>query len=261
MKAVGRFPFGHPVRIVAQEDRTPKRVFVLGVYASAVHARWVGNDSEEIVKALAIASEPEVFWRGEGAAEIVQTVSIPGELGRLEVASRRFNGPSGVALDELLLAPLGLTRDEAWLCDLVPHSCLNSGQKRAIKRAYQPLVRRFGLPEVSVPEVPHRFTDERRRGAILGEMQESQAEILIVLGDQPIKWFLRFHATHWRRLSDFGSDAESYGRMHQITIEGGPKWVLPLAHPRQVAKLGRFSKKWFWLHQSWLEERASSLLG
>ena len=58
MREIGTFPFGEPVRIVAQEDRTPKRVFVLGVYASAVHARWVGVDGKGIIKALAVASEP-----------------------------------------------------------------------------------------------------------------------------------------------------------------------------------------------------------
>ena len=34
------FPFGETVKRLVQEDRTPKKVFVLGVYASAVHARW-----------------------------------------------------------------------------------------------------------------------------------------------------------------------------------------------------------------------------
>lgn len=35
------FPFGEELKPVLQQDRTPKKVFVLGVYASAVHARWV----------------------------------------------------------------------------------------------------------------------------------------------------------------------------------------------------------------------------
>jgi hypothetical protein len=37
-----RFPFGEVVRPVVQQDRRAKSVFVLGVYASAVHARWPG---------------------------------------------------------------------------------------------------------------------------------------------------------------------------------------------------------------------------
>ena len=39
------YPFGETVRRLVQQDRTPKQVFVLGVYASAVHARWKkGNE-------------------------------------------------------------------------------------------------------------------------------------------------------------------------------------------------------------------------
>ena len=35
-----QYPFGEKVHRLVQEDRSPKRVFVLGVYASAVHAKW-----------------------------------------------------------------------------------------------------------------------------------------------------------------------------------------------------------------------------
>ena len=35
------YPFGEVVHRLVQQDRTPKKVFVLGVYASAVHARWM----------------------------------------------------------------------------------------------------------------------------------------------------------------------------------------------------------------------------
>ena len=260
MKAIGTFPFGQPVHILVQEDRTPNQVFVLGVYASAVHARWVGNDNREIVKALAVASEPEIFWRGEDAASIIRGISIPGSLGRLEASSRQFNGLSGIALDEFFLTPLGLKRSDAWLCDLVPHSCMNPAQQKAIERSYLPLVQQYQLPKVSVPRVPRNLSDESRRQAILEEIQESNADVLILLGDQPIKWFLYFHDARWRCLSDFGSEPQSYGRLHDVTIAGKKMRVLPLAHPRQVAKLGRSSPAWYRLHQFWLNEYASELL-
>jgi hypothetical protein len=78
MSALGTFPFGQPVKVVAQQDRGPKRVFVLGVYASAVHARWVGADGKkDVVKALAVASEPYIFWRGDGAEKIIRGIAIP----------------------------------------------------------------------------------------------------------------------------------------------------------------------------------------
>ena len=65
MSNVGTFPFGQPVLRVVQRDRGPKRVFVLGVYASAVHARWIGPDGRQRIGAVAVASEPEIFWRGD----------------------------------------------------------------------------------------------------------------------------------------------------------------------------------------------------
>jgi hypothetical protein len=49
---LGTFPFGQPVRKVEQMDRSSKKVFVLGVYASAVHAKWIGSDGKEKVRAL-----------------------------------------------------------------------------------------------------------------------------------------------------------------------------------------------------------------
>ena len=58
-----QYPFGQEVRRLVQEDQTPKKVFVLGVYASAVHARWIRN-GKTICNALSVASEPRIFWDG-----------------------------------------------------------------------------------------------------------------------------------------------------------------------------------------------------
>ena len=255
-QSIGIFPFGQPVQVLVQEDRSPKQVFVLGVYASAVHARWVGNDNKVIVKALAVASEPEIFWRGDDAETIIRNITIPDGLGILEAASRQFNGPSGMALDDYFLNPLGLSRDDAWLCDLVPHSCMNQQQKDAIERSYIPLMQQNNLPEPSLPNVPSKLSDETRRSEIFDEIHESKADILILLGDQPIKWFLQFYDSRWQRLSDFGDDPKSYGQLHDVNIGGKMMRVLPLAHPRQVARLGLSSQHWHSLHQSWLQEYA-----
>ena len=40
MNSIRVFPFGELVRVVQQQDCRPKKAFVLGVYASAVHACW-----------------------------------------------------------------------------------------------------------------------------------------------------------------------------------------------------------------------------
>jgi uracil-DNA glycosylase len=260
MTNLGTFPFGQPVRAVVQENRKPKRVFVLGVYASAVHARWIGPDGKEVVRALAVASEPRIFWRGEDAASIIERIRIPGALGHLVPADRRFNGPSGIVLDKDILNPLGLSRGETWLCDLVPHSCMNAGQKKAIEREYLPSIEQYDLPEATVPPVPKKLSDESRRHSILEELQESQAEFLILLGDQPIRWFLAHYDNRKKKLSCFGEQPNSYGGLHEVQIGSLNLQVLPLAHPRQIARLGRSSLSWFELHQHWLDSVAPTLL-
>ena len=102
-----RFPFGEVLHPLTQQDKTPKQVFVLGVYASAVHARWK-RGNKTICQALAVASEPRIFWDGneEEAKEIIGRIHIPAEVGTLEPATKHLNGPSAKVLDENILAPL-----------------------------------------------------------------------------------------------------------------------------------------------------------
>lgn len=255
-----QFPFGQPVKKVVQNDRIPEQVFVLGVYASAVHAKWIDSEGKSVVTALAVASEPYIFWKGDHAQNIIEHIPIPSENGKLLPAHQQFNGPSGIALDELILEPLGLKRENSWLCDLVPHSCVNSSQKKAIERAYLPIAERYGLPEPSVSTVPSKLSNEIRRTEIMTKLFESEAKTLILLGDQPIKWFLQYYDSRWKKLSDFGNDGKHYGKPWTIKISGNEITILPLAHPRQIAKLGRSSAKWYTLHQEWLGKYAGKAL-
>lgn len=253
-----RYPFGHPLEIVEQTDRTPKRVFVLGVYSSAIHARWIGPNGRTRVNALAIASEPYIFWRGERAdtQKAIDALRIPSELGRLEPAEDALNGPSGRAIDDLYLAPLGFKREDAWLCDMYPASACNPSQQRAIDRAYEPIREKFGLPLASIPAVPKDFLGYERKEGILQEIEESKPELLVLLGDIPIKQFLRRVSTvKAKRLADFGLTADTYGRPHEVTVAGRTMEVLPLVHPRQAAALGRSSEKWGALHAGWVKGR------
>jgi len=259
LKSIGTFPFGQLVQEVVQKDRTPKNVFILGVYASAVHAHWVDTSEKTIVNALAVASEPYIFWHGENAESIIQKIAIPKELGKLTPAKQDFNGPSGLALDNLILNPLGLDRPDVWLCDLVPHSCVNLSQSKAIERAYLPIASKYGLAEHTVPPVPNPLTDEDRRKAISDEIIESEAKVLILLGDKPLQWFLTYFDNRWRKLSDFGRDNRAYGQLHNARVGSKGIKILPLAHPRQIAKLGQSSAVWYDVHKNWLEKSANNV--
>jgi uracil-DNA glycosylase len=257
----GVYPFGSQLRAVVQDDRSRKRIFVLGVYASAVHAKWIGPDGRVLIRALAVASEPVIFWDGHDAAKAVAAVNVPAAAGRLIPAEAALNGPSGRSLDADYLAPLGSSRRDAWLCDMVPHTCLNPSQAAAIAREYEPRRHRLGLPAVALPPVPRVFADESRRAEILAEVDEARPDVLVLLGDKPIKDFLLALDRRWKKLADFGTTSGEYGRLRQIEIRSRRLNVLPLAHPRQVSRLGTHSSVWQQLHARWTTETAWHLLG
>ena len=256
---VGTFPFGQPIQHVVQTDRSPKRVFVLGVYASAVHARWRGARGERLADGLAVASEPYIFWRGDGTEKILSKIKVPRGAGRLEPSASDFNGPSGRSIDEDYLEPLGLTRANAWLCDLVPHSCMNERQKKAIKRSYEPRTEEFGLPPVNWPPIRSKWANDARRQEIAAELRESAAKVVITLGNSPLKWFGTAYGSE-HSLGAYGRNASSYGRVRDILIEGRTLRLLPLVHPRQAAGLKPFNPTWNALHASWKKQIAPVLL-
>ena len=245
------FPFGSPVKKVEQKDRSPKDVFVLGVYASAVHAKWINEAGKLAVRALAVASEPEIFWRGDThqALNIIESIKLPKGCGKLLPADEQFNGPSGRSLDDLFLHPLGSSREKAWLCDLLPYARLNPGQKTALFREYEPLVKAGNLPKVSLAEVPKKFADDQRIKEITKELMESKAKTIITLGDVPIREFMAKESdSKILTLRGLGE----YGIERTVIIAGQMfKWIA-LVHPRQAGKLGLNSAEWEQKHLAWM---------
>jgi hypothetical protein len=142
----------------------------------------------------------------------------------------------------------------------VPYSCLNPKQNGAIQRAYEPRRTALALPEVNLPRVPRRFADDARRGAVLREIDEANPEVLMLLGDQPVRAFLASFDSRWKKLADFGATADTYGRLHEVSLTSRRLKVLPLAHPRQASGLGAHSESWRSLHTSWKRDRAPGLL-
>ena len=246
------FPFGEVLHRLEQEDKTPKKVFVLGVYASAVHARW-RNGNKIYCQALAVASEPRIFWDGneEEAKAIISKIRIPRELGVLEPAGRHLNGPSAKVLDEHILALLGYTRKDAWLCDLLPETRLNPSQIKVLQNSYEPEMEKFHLNRVTIPSRPVTFCDQKRCTEILQELEQSKADLLVLLGDIPIKQFLKKVAdVEYTSLQEY-VDKYGYGNCSETIVGNRKIEVLPLAHPRQIGGLGRHIKKWSQEHLAW----------
>jgi hypothetical protein len=251
-----QFPFGQPLLSVKQSDKTPKEAFVLGVYPSAVHARWVGPSGKQIVSAFAVSNEPVPFWTGRNVKEIINQISIPKALGRLEVPKNpMLNGPSGKVLDTLILGPLGFNRANSWLCDLLPESRVNLSQREAIRRKYDPIAERYGLPKASIPSYNHKeLVLNDRISEILKELKDSKADTIILLGDLPIRYFLRKVSTlPHKKLSDFCD----YGKPITTLIAGKEYKIIALCHPRQAGKLGLSSTKWFEKHALWVDKLRS----
>lgn len=252
-----QFPFGGKLKNVIQTDRGPKKVFILGVYASAVHARWVGENGKEKVRALAVASEPCIFWRGdrEEAEKIISRIDMPPGLGRLVPAAPKLNGPSGRALDELYLKRLALDRSDAWLCDLVPHACMNNGQAAALAREYEPIRAKYGLNEVTVPGFSpndEQLFSAKRAAAILAELEESQARLIVTLGDLPIRHFINRFAPAYKKLTDLVPEPRLYGRKVKIQINQREYCLLPLVHMQHAGMLGKGIQSWAETHQAWM---------
>lgn len=246
------FPFGQKLHPLVQEDQSQKEVFVLGVYASAVHARWK-KDGRIICQALAVASEPRIFWDGdpEEARAIIGAIALPKELGTLEPAGRQLNGPSAKVLDDNILAPLGYTRKDAWLCDCLPETRLNPSQVKALQEKYNPLIEKYALNPVTIPRRPNAFCDQARSAEITEELLRSQAKLLVLLGDIPIAQYLKKVADiPYSSLGEY-VQLYGYGTRTEVTIHGKTIQVLPLAHPRQVGALGTHSEKWFQMHKNW----------
>ena len=247
-----QFPFGQTLRPLVQEDTTPKKVFVLGVYASAVHARWKRN-GQVICQALAVASEPRIFWDGnpEEARKIIQSIAVPPQLGTLEPAGQNLNGPSAKVLDEHILAPLGYTRQDAWLCDCLPETRINASQAKVIQERYNPLIEQYGLNPVTIPNRPSAFCNKKRALEITEELMQSEAELLILLGDIPIAQYLNKVADVPYSTLGAYVDLYGYGNATDAVINGTTIKVLPLAHPRQIGALGTHSEKWHMMHRQW----------
>ena len=149
--------------------------------------------------------------------------------------------------------PLGLSREECWLCDLVAYSMLNPGQEEALRRN-EDLFEKFKLkkPSMRSADKANRIIDDIRRNEIVSEIKKSEAKYLITLGNEPLVNFVKEYNPDIKPLNL----KEEYGYIQDMTIEGYSLKLIPLVHPRQAGKLGRYSPEWYDIHSEWKRNTA-----
>jgi hypothetical protein len=244
----GHFIFGSPIEKIVQKDRTPKKCFVLGKYPSAVHARFVSNTYK--CNALAVKSEPYIFWKGDGAEEIICDINnkVPKNYGEFVLPDNRFNGPTGNTLDEKYLGPLKYNRKDAWLCDLVPYFMVNkNGDQHNAQNGFNEYFKDF--PEIAseIPMVSNNINEIPVK-EILDELEESKADTIILLGQDAIEWFLcKVSDCKNKKLKDF----QPYGVIRTFNFVNSKEYnVYPLVHPHLLEKN---TKYWAETHYKWIK--------
>ncbi|MBQ4100366.1 MAG: hypothetical protein IJC83_02335 [Oscillospiraceae bacterium] len=246
------FPFGQEVCAVEQQDKSPKKVFVLGADAGAVYAKWE-KDGQIICQSIAVASEPNIYWDGnlDEAKQIIDAISIPSEAGVLTPSSEQLDGACAKVLCDNILKPLGLTFNDVWLCNCMPEARLTPNQLKIVNEIYNPLVAQYGLNKASVPARPFILCDSARSEQITYELVQSHADTLILLGDTPISQYLKKVADiSYSTLGEYYR-LYGYGVTTDVTIGGKNFKILPLVHPRQIGALGTCNKRWFNIHKEW----------
>jgi hypothetical protein len=255
---IGTFPFGSLVQKVTQKELTPKPVFVLGVYGSSVLAQFKPHDSKNSIRYLPVDNEPEIFWSGgqENVRKIITKINVPKIAGKLTPELSTANGILGRSFDKYYLHPMKLQRSNVWICNLIPHVVINKNERKAIKK-YNDVHSMYNFLKAELPTKKERwnFISKNRFQEIVQEILQSKAEVLISLGQQPLKWFLQEYDQSVGNLLN----VKDYGSMHDIRIGSAKIKLIPLYHPRQLLKEKNRDTKIGLFHYDWLKNKAKKI--
>jgi uracil-DNA glycosylase len=257
------FPFGQPVLPRPPSATGSRTVFVLGAYPSGFHVAWwlPGREDRRTpdAKALIVDNESEVFWDGDGAADLLEqwqreVCFVDHSWGRVALPEAGNNGPSGQWLRDKILVPLGYSRADCWITDCLDTARLNAGQQRRIRETYLPVIGRLGLSTPNMDLTPTGESSivwEARQGhlgRLSRELDTARPELIVTLGNAALRVL--------RLLVEIDSGdpgtalAETkYGAEVRARLGARPVRWLPLVHPRSGERI----PKWRQIHMRWLE--------
>lgn len=253
----GTFPFGRPVLPSPPSTGARRRWYVLGAYPSGLHVRWTTPASFERMSlaAMIVDNEPVPLWDGSDAGERtdawMQAVEWQEEWGSV-LAVPRHNGPSGRWVDEHILQPFRLTRDDVCISDCLDTSRLTPGQARRLADTYDPVASALGLPECTLQPVPaseSAIVREAREGhleRLRGELRASGASKVVTLGNAALRVLREVvDVPAQEGLSRLSHDG--YGTSLRAAFEGHSIEWIPLVHPRY----GERHPEWAATHHKW----------
>jgi len=245
----GAFPFGRPVLRRKPSAKSRRRVFVLGAYPSALHIAW-WSPRRKGVRALVVDNEPAAFWAAEDEREQIDAWKTAvhfrvGEWG--EVETSETNGKAGRWVDEHVLAPLGITRDEACLSYCVDtYHFTDPGVAFGVDERYQTFAREAGLPEARLAPRPSggafvELAVTAHRERLLKELSVVVPELVVTLGGAPYR-VLRAVA-ELRTGGKLRPDA-SYGVEQALTVGGRQTRWMALCEPNPSTEHAEAHARW-----------------
>ncbi|MEZ5296528.1 MAG: hypothetical protein R2697_09755 [Ilumatobacteraceae bacterium] len=260
----GTFPFGRPN--TERDPRMPdgrSAALVVGVYPSAFHVAWSppGHAGRRaLISSLAVDVEPTVFWDGKSPSPVELLndwkMAVGFDADRHGTVRPGHNGPSGVGLEERILAPLGLTPSNVAFTDAVPWFFVKHGagsQGAAIAERFAPWAERNRIDPGSLPkrpsirDLPKLAGAEPRRTTLRHEIVSIGAPLVITLGQEALDAI--------RLIADDVAGAQptlapdGYGRIGALEIDGQRFDLLPVAHPGFLRQTKR--PDWLAAFESW----------
>jgi uracil-DNA glycosylase len=212
------------------------------------------------IRAVAVDNEPEPFWNGTDEAERItawrDSVGFDDRWGVVTPCGH-LNGSSGNWVDEMILSPLGTTRQDTWITDCVD-TYFESADAAARLDASEMVDLLMQLGIVARQHRPHPNESAIVRDAIsahserlLTELYTARPDCVVTLGNAALRVLGKLADvpnTAPRKLSAQGTD---YGRSLTIRVHGRAIQWLPLAHPAapqayQVA------------HRAWVSSRPAT---
>lgn len=246
------FPFGAPS--TPRPPRRPRgsaKAFVLGVYPSALHARW-SRSGRTFVAALAVADEPEVFWTGDDGQDRISSWShVRWNEDWGSVSSPPTNGSSGRDVRDRVLAPLGIAIEDAWLTDSVNTFFVKSGpgsQRSAIEQRYLPFAKKHRLETPTIPRRPSAsalvdLAIRSHADRLRSELLEARAPLVISLGNEALSVL---HAVATCEGLPTRLSIKDYGREGRVRLQDYSAHVYAMVHP------GQRSPSWRGAHDRWI---------